>query len=272
MTTTITITLHMQSAQERTLHVSPHMRMGELRILAREFADPGAEDESIFNGTKLTMLVVGTLICSLMDETLAHYNIIDGTSVTVVKNYESPTPDWALDKAEVILPEVLASIHQAELDMPPGEQLMLVELRAAQQMLHTWTYPLARGAANANMKVRKVIQTSCHQAPSSALRMADRKTRELMVLLCRTSILDPKDRAGFLKQLNMAYDMDLSISASGIELRAQLLGSYHKDSNNGEGFTSLGNDAAIRRRGGPRPTRRAAQVGPRPIQVGPRPI
>ena len=269
MTTTITITLHMQSAREHTLHVSPHMRMGELRILAREFADPGAEDESIFNGTKLTMLVVGTLICSLMDKTLAHYNIIDGTSVTVVKNRVSPTPDWALDKAEVILPEVLASIRQAELDMPPGEQLMLVELRAAQQMLQTWTYPLARGAANANMKVREVIQTSRHQAPENnviALKMADRKTRELMVLLCQTSLINPKDRDGFLEQINMAYDMDLSILASGRELKAQLLLAYHKDSNNWEeGFISLGNAMTRGRRGGPRPTRRAAQGGPRPI-------
>ena len=160
---------------------------------------------------------------------------------------------------------------QAAEEIPTKKKSAKESIEAAQRLCggkagrHNWAFnnaiaalyadtdPPARGAAEAQRLVHKVLQ-HCVANVEKAVKKADRDIRDVVVLQCRASCTDPKDRDLFLDKAKEAY------KGAGVELdkevRAQLLLAYHKDpTNQRNGFIS-NNRVAADRRGGQRPRRR----------------
>lgn len=133
--------------------------------------------------------------------------------------------------------------------------------RNAKEAIQADTDPPARGAAEAQRLVHKVLK-NCPDRAEKAVKKADRDIRDVVVLQCRAICEDPKDRDLFLQKATEAYK-----GAGGElekEVRAQLLLAYHKDpTNQRNGFTS-NNQIAADRKGGPRPRRRPPSRGRSP--------
>ena len=134
-------------------------------------------------------------------------------------------------QASLALEFALQSIDNAA---STGEGVKDFEL--ATERIKAITWPLARGAAEAQQLVDKVLGEQqkclirgCKVCVYHIIMKANSDVRDVVVLRCRSCLIDPKDRLGFCTIAQEAYDVDESSRFNYVDkVRAQLLLSYHK--------------------------------------------
>ena len=215
----------------RTVTVPPEMPLGQLRTLARYWVDRGQHvPGAIYIGSVCVVLVVAEHRCTEMemDNTLTESNIANGTCVTVIRMYAPDIPPL-LQNAEDKLPQALAAIADAKESLNSDEDAK-ADLNIAQQRLQDYTYPLARSAADANQLIQRVFKFYIEEytyddITSRALQNAEQVSRDIVTLLCRANLKDPRNRQEFINNCEAAFEGDLG-GLTPIPLLGQMLLAY----------------------------------------------
>ena len=216
----------------RTVTVPPELPLGQLRTLARYWVDRGQHvPGAIYIGSVCVVLVVAEHRCTEMemDNTLTDSNIANGTCVTVIRMYAPDIPPL-LQNAEDKLPQALAAIADAKESLNSDEDAK-ADLNIAQQRLQDYTYPLARSAADANQLIQRVlkfyIEEHTHDNVSSiAFKNAEQVSRDIVTLLCRANLKEPRNRQEFIKNCEAAFEGDWG-GLTPMPLLGQMLLAYH---------------------------------------------
>ena len=216
----------------RTVTVPPEMPLGQLRTLARYWVDRGQHvPGAIYIGSVCVVLVVAEHRCTEMemDNTLTESNIANGTCVTVIR-MDAPAIPPLIQNAEDKLLQALAAIADAK-QSPNSDGDAQADLDTAQQRLQDYTYPLARSAADANQLIQRVLKFYIEEytyddITSRALQNAEQVSRDIVTLLCRANLKEPRNRQEFIKNCKAAFEGDWG-GLTPMPLLGQMLLAYH---------------------------------------------
>jgi hypothetical protein len=180
-------------------------------------------------------------------------------------------PDGLLDTAtlrEIVEGETKDKVQEA-LESVKNCCVGLWELERVHDLIHAITVPPARGAAECQVHVYRLLrrQQGAQFADAEAVKIskkANRDMRELVVLRIIACISDLKEREVFDQGISDTYHGDLLVAfEENTDLRAQLLLAFHKylqEKGLSEGPMSSNNQRATKDRGRARTARKNRQA------------